>query len=162
MRLGDQAGLARSLAAEEALQIGREPAGPLGHAPADGAEDHVGAGRLQALDQGGQPARRGGLVVVQKGDQRRLGGGQAGVARRGHAGARRVDPDHGHGRGGAQGLDRLARTGLGVVVDDDDLAQARLHALLVEHRAQRPRQAVEPAQGGDDDGDVGRAHIASA
>uniref|UniRef100_A0A0N4Z3F1 PE-PGRS family protein n=1 Tax=Parastrongyloides trichosuri TaxID=131310 RepID=A0A0N4Z3F1_PARTI len=146
--LVDQLIAFRAFAAEEAFQVGRRPAGSVRHAPPDWAEDGVGAGRCLRAQQGGQPAGRGGLVIIKEGDQRRVRGGQARVARGGYAGSRRVGPDQRDRRFAPQRLDGRAGAGFGVVVGDDDFAQAAVDVLLGEDRAQGAGQFVRATQEG--------------
>ncbi|MNQ92680.1 hypothetical protein D3C85_1081110 [compost metagenome] len=154
----DQLRLRRAFATEEAFEVGGGPAGPGGHAAPDRAEYGVRAGGFLARQQSRQPAGRGGLVIVEEGDQGRVCGGQTFVAGGGDAGTGGVTPDQGHGRSGAQAVDSVTRTGLRVVVDHHDLAQAVGYASLDEQRAQGALQTVGATQGRNDDGDVGGGH----
>ena len=62
----------------------------------------------------------------------------------------------------AQFLDKGRGRAVGIVVGDDDGGDPVQRSDLGEDRPQGALQTLGPAQGGDDDGDVGGHQIASA
>ncbi len=104
----DRAGRSRVDAGKEPFQIGPVPGHVRGSACADRTEYDVGVEPGLGLYQGGQPAGRRLLVVVEEGDQRASRPDHGRVAGVGYAGVRLVDIDDGKRRLGRQGHDQVA------------------------------------------------------